>query len=51
MNLDISDILEGWDYDGYQKLVVRKSIGNDGKPKIQMRLDMGLYQMEWTTRW
>lgn len=50
MSLDINDVLEGWDYEGPQELVVRKIIGNDGKSKIQMRLDLGLFQMEWTGR-
>jgi len=50
MNLDISHILEGWDYKGPQEIVVRKITGTDGKEKIQMRLDLGLFQMEWTGR-
>lgn len=50
MNLDIKEILEGWDYKGPHELVVRKITGKDGKPKIQMRLDLGLFQMEWTAR-
>lgn len=50
MNLDISDVLEGWDYKGRHELVVRKIMGKDGKPKIQMRLDLGLFQMDWTDR-
>jgi hypothetical protein len=42
---DISKILEGWDYDP-EEVVVRTIIGDDGKEKIQLRLDLGLLQME-----
>jgi len=42
---DISPILEGWDFQP-DRISVRKIVGLDGKPKIQLRLDMGLLQME-----
>jgi len=45
MNWDISDILKNWEYDPY-KITVRKIVGKDGKEKIQLRLDLGLLQME-----
>lgn len=45
MSKDISRILEGWDYDP-EEVVVRTIIGDDGKEKIQLRLDLGLLQME-----
>ncbi len=45
MSKDISKILEGWDYDP-EEVVVRTIIGDDGKEKIQLRLDLGLLQME-----
>ncbi len=50
MDFDISSLLEGWDYKGPHELVVRKITGVDGSKKIQMRLDMGLFQMEWSDR-
>ena len=43
---DISDILKSWDYDLRQELMVRRIIGNDGRSKIQMRLDLGILQLE-----
>ena len=46
---DISPILEGWDYRP-DRPAVRQIVGNDGKPKIQLRLDLGLLQMEATGR-
>ncbi|MBM3263512.1 MAG: UvrB/UvrC motif-containing protein [candidate division Zixibacteria bacterium] len=49
MSLDISGILEGWDYRPHQ-LIVRKIVGDDGCDKIQMRVDLGVLQMEWTDR-
>ena len=48
--MDISDILKGWQYDGPRELMVRKITGKDGLPKIQMRVDLGILQMEWTER-
>ena len=45
MNKDIGSILEGWDYRP-DEISVRKIIGIDGKEKVQMRLDLGLLQME-----
>jgi hypothetical protein len=45
MNLDIQSILDGWPFEPGQ-LNVRKIIGKDGKEKIQLRLDLGLLQME-----
>jgi len=45
MTKDITDILEGWEYKP-KEISVRKVIGKDGKEKIQLRLDLGLLQME-----
>ncbi len=50
MDMDISELLKGWKYDGPHELMVRKITGNDGLPKIQMRVDLGILQMEWTER-
>ncbi|MBL9122265.1 MAG: UvrB/UvrC motif-containing protein [Planctomycetaceae bacterium] len=45
MSHDIQDILTTWDYDpdGFTVRIIR---GDDGKEKIQLRLDLGLLQME-----
>ena len=45
MSQDIEGILDGWEYepDGLQ---VRIITGDDGTKKIQMRIDLGLIQME-----
>ena len=45
MDLDINNILNGWDYKPHE-ISVRKIRGDDGKEKIQLRLDLGLLQME-----
>ena len=45
MDKDISLILEGWEYRPDQ-ISVRKIIGLEGKEKIQLRLELGLLQME-----
>ncbi len=46
---DISPILKGWDYES-GTVNVRKITGQDGRPKLQMRLDLGLLQMEMSGR-
>jgi hypothetical protein len=46
---DITPLLKGWDYEP-GTINVRKVSGNDGQPKLQMRLDLGLLQMELTGR-
>jgi hypothetical protein len=46
---DINPLLAGWDYEA-GTINVRKINGVDGLPKLQMRLDLGLLQMEVTGR-
>jgi tetratricopeptide (TPR) repeat protein len=45
LSKDITPILDGWDYDT-DELQVRIVEGLDGGDKIQMRVDLGLIQME-----
>lgn len=45
MAKDLRDILNGWEYEP-GKISVRKIIGQDGKEKIQTRVDLGLIQLE-----
>ena len=49
INKDIAPLLRGWDYEP-GTINVRKISGADGAPKLQMRLDLGLLQMEFTGR-
>lgn len=44
MNFDISHLLEQWDYQPGQ-VVVRRFMGKDGNEKIQLRVDLGILQM------
>lgn len=44
MNFDISHLLESWDYQP-GNVSVRKFIGKDGVEKVQLRLDLGILQM------
>jgi hypothetical protein len=46
---DISPVLNGWEYEP-GAINVRKVPGLDGREKLQMRLDLGLLQMEVTGR-
>src|SRR5262249_25450664 len=46
---DIAGILKGWDYEP-GTINVRKVAGLDGLPKLQLRLDLGLLQMELAGR-
>jgi tetratricopeptide (TPR) repeat protein len=49
MNKDLGLILHGWSYNP-NEVTVRKIVGLDGREKIQMRLDLGMLQMEVTGR-
>ena len=46
---DITPVLKSWEYEA-GTINVRKVSGIDGSPKLQMRLDLGLLQMEMTGR-
>ncbi len=46
---DITPILKSWPYEP-GTISVRKVSGQDGNPKLQMRLDLGLLQMELVGR-
>lgn len=50
MNRDIGRLLDEWEYTGPDKLIVRKIRGEDGRTRIQMRVDLGILQMEWSGR-
>jgi len=49
MNLDLNNLLEGWPHEPGQ-IRVRKVLGNDGKEKLQLRIDLGLIQLEMAGR-
>lgn len=49
MSKDISKLIEGWDFDP-EKVSVRIVPGEDGREKIQLRLDLGLLQMDFDGR-
>ena len=49
MSLDLTDMLQEWPHEPGQ-IKVRKIVGRNGAEKIQLRLDLGLIQMETTGR-
>lgn len=49
MNLDISHILKDWPYESGQ-ISARKIRGQDGEDKIQLRVELGILQMETAGR-
>lgn len=49
MTEDISQLLEDWPYEPGQ-VMARVIMGDDGKPRIQLRLDLGILQMEVDSR-
>ena len=49
MSQDLNDLLAGWPHEPGQ-IKVRKVPGSDGREKVQLRLDLGLIQMEMTGR-
>jgi hypothetical protein len=49
LSKDITPIIDGWEYDA-DELQVRIVGGDDGRDKLQMRVDLGLIQMELSGR-
>lgn len=49
MDDDIAHILRSWPYQE-EGLAIRRIRGADGRPKIQLRVDLGLLQLEMTGR-
>lgn len=49
MSQDLNDLLDGWPHEPGQ-IKVRKITGSDGQEKVQLRLDLGLIQMEMNGR-
>jgi hypothetical protein len=49
MSLDLNDLLRDWPHEPGQ-LKVRKIVGSDGREKLQLRIDLGLIQMETVGR-
>jgi hypothetical protein len=49
MSLDLNDLLKDWPHEPGQ-IKVRKILGSDNKEKLQLRIDLGLIQMEMTGR-
>src|SRR5258708_5787867 len=49
MSLDLNDLLRDWPHEPGM-IKVRKILGDDGKEKIQLRIDLGVIQMETSGR-
>src|ERR1700719_4020801 len=49
MSLDLNTILKDWPHEN-GTIKVRKIIGLDGRDKLQLRIDLGVLQMEMTGR-
>ena len=49
MSLDLNDLLRDWPHEPGQ-LKVRKILGADGREKLQLRIDLGVIQMETSGR-
>lgn len=49
LNVDLSHLLANWSYDP-TCITARKIIGADGSEKVQLRLDLGIFQMEMDGR-
>ena len=49
MSLDLNTLLQDWDHES-GAIKVRKILGLDGREKLQLRIDLGLLQMEMTGR-
>lgn len=49
MSNDIGEILRSWEFDP-DSIIIRKIDGDDGKEKIQIRINLGILQMEMDGR-
>lgn len=49
MSFDLSQVLQEWPYNPH-RLTARKFLGDDGIVKIQMRVDLGILQMNYDGR-
>jgi len=49
MSLDLNSLLKDWPHE-VGAIKVRKIVGLDGKEKLQLRIDLGILQMEMTGR-
>src|SRR6184192_3328429 len=49
MSLDLNSILKDWPHEN-RAIKVRKVLGLDGRQKLQLRIDLGVLQMELTGR-
>src|SRR5438067_9255092 len=49
MSLDLNTILKDWPHEN-RAIKVRKILGLDGRHKLQLRIDLGVLQMELTGR-
>src|SRR5207245_6251695 len=49
MSLDLNTILKDWPHEN-RAIKVRKVLGLDGRQKLQLRIDLGVLQMELTGR-
>jgi hypothetical protein len=49
MSLDLNTILKDWPHEN-RAIKVRKVLGLDGRQKLQLRIDLGILQMELTGR-
>src|SRR5438128_5956877 len=49
MSLDLNTILKDWPHEN-RAIKVRKVLGLDGRQKLQLRIDLGVLQMEVTGR-
>ncbi len=49
MDIDIGDILRSWEYQP-NSLTIRKITGDDGREKLQIRISLGILQMEIENR-
>src|SRR5437868_13333022 len=49
MSLDLNTILKDWPHEN-RTIKVRKILGLDGRQKLQLRIDLGVLQMELTGR-
>ncbi|MBI5834701.1 MAG: UvrB/UvrC motif-containing protein [Armatimonadetes bacterium] len=50
MSDDIRPLMDDWPYDPHEEMMVRRIVANDGQPRLQIRVELGILELHITGR-
>jgi len=50
MSDDIRPLMDDWPYDPDEEIMVRRIVANDGQPRLQIRIELGILELHTTGR-